>query len=85
MSKNQKDSWPLCAIQHPEHGRQFRKVHPMQTEIVLTGVWVENDAHPLGGTLGTVVLKRRVNTRNDKIPNGWQQRHAEFEFVKEGS
>jgi len=49
--------------------------------MVITETWVEDDSHPLGGYLGTVVLHRRVNLRKDELPS-WVRNRPLFEYVR---
>jgi len=74
--------WPVCAVNHPETGRQFIKVHPDATQMAFKGVWVEDESHPLGGRLGKVILHRRVNVKKDALPS-WVRKRPFYEFVKE--
>ncbi|UTN93050.1 hypothetical protein SEA_MARKY_47 [Streptomyces phage Marky] len=72
----------LVMVNHPETGRTQRRVKPETTRIVLRGVWVSDDAHPLGGRLGDLTLYRRVNLRKDRMPR-WEKARPLYEFTKE--
>lgn len=76
--------WPLCAIDHPEHGRIFARQPPDVKWLLIERTWVADIRHPLGGYLGSVQLKRRVNLRKDSVPQ-WITRRPLFEYTKEAS
>ncbi|AWY07447.1 hypothetical protein SEA_BOGOTA_46 [Streptomyces phage Bogota] len=72
----------LAMVQHPERGRYFQRIKPATTGITLHAVWVSDDAHPLGGYLGSLTLHRRVNLRKDDVPR-WIRDRPLYEFTKE--
>lgn len=69
-------------VNHPERGRSLLWVGPEVDHLVYTDMWVPDDAHPLGGYAGTVVLVRRVNLRKDEVPRSCP-RPPHYEFTKE--
>ncbi|UTN91876.1 hypothetical protein SEA_STUFF_45 [Streptomyces phage Stuff] len=73
---------PLAMIQHPERARSPQRVPLAKDRLVYTKSWVPDEAHPLGGYEGTLVLYRRVNLRKDVLPR-WIRDRPLYEFTKE--
>jgi len=73
---------PLAMVQHPERARAPQRVPLVKDRLVYTNTYVPDEAHPLGGRLGTLVLYRRVNLTKDEMPR-WIKDRPLYEFTKE--
>lgn len=73
---------PLAMVQHPERARAPQRVPLAKDRLVYTNTYVPDEAHPLGGRLGTLVLYRRVNLTKDEMPR-WIKDRPLYEFTKE--
>jgi hypothetical protein len=73
---------PLAMVQHPERARSPQRVPLAKDRLVYTNTYVPDEAHPLGGRLGTLVLYRRVNLTKDVMPR-WIKDRPLYEFTKE--
>ncbi|AYD86791.1 hypothetical protein SEA_MICRODON_44 [Streptomyces phage Microdon] len=73
---------PLAMVQHPERARSPQRIAAHKDRLVYTKSWVPDEAHPLGGYEGTLVLYRRVNLRKDELPR-WIKDRPLYEFTKE--
>lgn len=73
---------PLAMVQLPERARTYQRVPLVKDRLVYTKTWVPDEAHPLGGYEGTLVLFRRVNLRKDEMPR-WIRDRPLYEFTKE--